>query len=152
LALRVTGLSYRRIGERLGVSHDTVARDLAAALSELQQTNAAEAQALRELELCRLDKMSRVAWRLTRKDDPGLQLFALDRLLRISERRCKLLGLDAARDSTVAVDVTVTTRGAVVAGFTIEEKAELLQRLKRGEDPPELAGPRQPALSSGGRS
>jgi len=109
--LRTTGMTYAQVAEQLGY-HDAsharqgVERAMTATLSE-------PAEALRQLELLKLDQMSAVAWRVLDTPtpivsagkimvlngvalrDPMPVLAAIDRLLRISERRCRLLGLDA---------------------------------------------------------
>lgn len=90
LELRKAGWDYATIAEQLGYSsgsgaHKAVCAGLRAALRE-------PAQELIELEVERLDAMLRTSlWQRAMNGDSH----AVDRVLRIMERRSKLLGLDA---------------------------------------------------------
>lgn len=101
--LRTEGLTYREIAAQLGFAdpsgaYRAVERGLDAIRSE-------GAEALQQLELHRLDLLHQRAWaELTRDDSQPLQ--AIDRLLKIQERRARLLGLDA-RPDTAQPAVTV---------------------------------------------
>ena len=113
LELRRRNLTYRQIADQLGMgsvsrAYDAVQRALLDAVVE-------SAEEVRKVELERLDELSRVAWRVlharhvhigrggdlaTDADgepiiDDGPTLQAIDRLLKIGERRAKLMGLDA---------------------------------------------------------
>lgn len=67
-----------------------VCQDLARALKERQDMAAADRVELRTLEAQRLDRLFLVVWRQALAGD----LAAVDRALRIQDRRAKLLGLD----------------------------------------------------------
>lgn len=101
--LRVLGLSYRQIGERMGcapsIAHKYVTR--AAEGYELQAAEAIETQ--RRLELARLDHATTIVMSQVAKlaASPKPNPAAIDQLIRISERRSKLLGLDAALEVKV---------------------------------------------------
>lgn len=89
--LRKTGASYRLIAEQVNVSYETVREDVQAVLDELRAEALTDAEELRTLELARLDGMLiSIAGQLGKGD-----LGAVDRALRVSESRRKLLGLDA---------------------------------------------------------
>jgi len=109
--LRVQGRTYQQIADALGLSHrDLARRAVERALTDVVREPAAE---LRALELERLDALWREAWRVMQTNhvrvsggrvvehdgkplrDDGPVLAAIDRLVRISERRCHLLGLNA---------------------------------------------------------
>lgn len=91
LELRKFGLSYSAIGERLGVTANTACRYVKKEIEAINKLNNESAEELRRMELERLDlAMSAIAPQV-RKGNLG----AVDRWLRISERRSKLLGLDA---------------------------------------------------------
>lgn len=108
--LRAEGRAYREIAERLGFADPSGARR--AVERGLDAIRAEGAEALRELELHRLDQLHQRAWsELTRDDEDSQPLQAIDRLLKIQERRARLLGLDA-RDTTQAA-VTVNVAGGV---------------------------------------
>ncbi len=91
LELRASGASLRQIAERLGVSHEQIRLDIQAALSEAIKENVNNAETLRTMEVHRLDNMLLRIQPLINAGD----LKAIDRGLRISEQRAKLLGLYA---------------------------------------------------------
>jgi hypothetical protein len=89
LELRKAGASYRTIAEQLG--YRGVSGAFKAVTSALKATLKEPAEELRTLELERLDAMLLPLWRRVQNGDEK----AVDRVLRIAERRAKLLGLDA---------------------------------------------------------
>jgi hypothetical protein len=91
LALRREGATFTEIGEALGINRSAAHKAVSRALDELAQLAEGEVVSLRALELDRLDALQRSIW--TQAMDGALP--AVDRLLRIMERRAKLLGLDA---------------------------------------------------------
>lgn len=98
-ALRKAGLSYRAIGERLGVTKATAHRSVARALAEIIELRDGDREKLREIEVARLDGILMRQWyQALRGDGPSV-----DRVLRIMQRRCTLLGLDAPAASSVEI-------------------------------------------------
>jgi predicted transcriptional regulator len=113
LELRVAGLSLAQIGAELGVTEKSASRYVCDALTKLSEQSLADAEQLRTLELERLDRLQRAAELVLSRNhvhvsggkvivdeghkliDDGPVLHAIDRLLRIGERRAKLLGIDA---------------------------------------------------------
>jgi transcriptional regulator len=89
--LRKAGANYRDIAKQLGVTHSTIVQDVKAVMKELQKEQVVEADSYRTMELERLDAMQTQMWSQVQKGNQG----AVDRVLRIMERRAKLLGLDA---------------------------------------------------------
>jgi hypothetical protein len=113
--LRAKGWTYRQLGARYGISaqaaHLAVQRVLADTIRE-------PAANLRTVELEKLDHEERIAHDVlsarhpvlyqgedTGYEDDGPKLSAIDRLLKIAERRARLLGLDAPQQ----VESSVTT-------------------------------------------
>jgi hypothetical protein len=91
LELRKGGSSYRAIAKKLNTDVATAYKDVDVALKSLVQMNTASATELREIELERLDAML-----LSISDNlKSGHLGAIDRALRIMERRARLIGLDA---------------------------------------------------------
>jgi len=86
-------------------------------LEKIRKVCSEEAELVREIELQRLDELWRVANTAALKGD----LKAIDRCLRIQERRAKLLGLDAVES------VTVEHSGEIKID---DARASLLARLK----------------------
>jgi hypothetical protein len=91
LELRRSGESLRTIATLQAVSPQTVANDLNHALDELKAHIVDGADRLRALELARLDELTRAYWSQA-VDSHDLK--AANLLVRISERRARLLGLD----------------------------------------------------------
>ena len=96
LALRREGATFSEIGEALGINRSAAHKAVSKALDELAQLSEGEVISLRALELDRLDVLQRAIW-MQAMD--GV-LPAVDRLLRIMERRAKLLGIDAPTKHT----------------------------------------------------
>ncbi len=91
LKLRSAALSYSQIAARLGVSKTTAFDYVSKALAELREDRKKRAGVLLDLELERLDYAQRGVWgRVVNGDVQALAIF-----LRLSERRSRLLGLDA---------------------------------------------------------
>ena len=106
LELRLAGAHIDAIGRKVGLHKSNVSRRIKAALAEIP---AAEAEALRSLENERLDAMQVAIWGKVRKGDLG----AVDRAIRISERRSRLNGLDAPQRVDLgarAVDIEAVAR------------------------------------------
>jgi hypothetical protein len=89
LALRKAGVSYVGIAEALGYSSGSGA--FKAVSAGLKKTLQEPADELRKLELARLDDMLKA---IASHVSAG-SLTAIDRAIKIQERRAKLLGLDA---------------------------------------------------------
>ncbi len=123
LKLRQQGMPYRQIGERLGCSGATALRYVRDSLDRLAKANEAETKLLRTLELSRLDDLYQRAYEVLEAThyliaaggviehdgkelhDSAPVLRAIDRLVKISERRCALLGIDAPKDDGGALDI-----------------------------------------------
>lgn len=113
LDLRRSGASLRRIAAQLGVSHVQVRTDIKEALEEAIKENVDNAEQLRTMELERLDDM---LLRISKQVSDG-HLGAIDRALRISEQRAKLLGLYAP----TKIEGTLNHHVKAYHGFTPDE-------------------------------
>lgn len=94
--LRAGGLSYREIAAALGYASENAANK--AVLSLLARAEAESADALRALENTRLDLLWQKAYRgivASEKSEQGVSAPLIGAAVRISERRARLLGLDA---------------------------------------------------------
>jgi hypothetical protein len=91
LELRKGGASYRQIGERLGVSDCQAHNDVSRCLDNLSKLADDVAGHLRTMEEARLDALLLAVMPQARQGNLG----AVDRVVRIMERRARLLGLDA---------------------------------------------------------
>lgn len=91
MELRKRGASYRRIAAELGVSHTQARDDVFEALADLAAHTRDKAAEYRALELERLElPMEALAPDVERGDKD-----AIDRWVKLSESRRRLLGLDA---------------------------------------------------------
>jgi len=96
MELKLAGKSYRTIARKLGFRGPSGAHKAVAAY--LRKTLTAPSDELRRIELERLDRLQVVAWkRVTVTAD----LKAISTVLKIMERRAKLLGLDAPQAFTI---------------------------------------------------
>lgn len=98
VSLRLAGLTYEQIGERLGITKqgvlDLVTRTLERAENE-------KAHEMRALEGARLDRAQAAIWSRVLEGDTK----AIDTYLRISQRRARLFGLEAPTQIAVAMNV-----------------------------------------------
>ena len=91
LQLRKAGLSYATIGTQLHCTKQNAYRLVKSALDNLRTHCAEATETLRQLELERLDALLMGLWTPASRGDHA----AIDRVLKIMERRARLLGLDA---------------------------------------------------------
>jgi hypothetical protein len=168
-ALRRAGLSFSQIGVQLGVPKTTAYRDVVTLLQRLVKRQALAVEEYRRMELERLDDLERAARRVltTRHvavnngqvvripvegipagqprqfevmQDDGPILAAIDRLVRVAERRARLLGLDMPTkiDANVTdwTKVTSVDTDALAAKMVrlVESQAEHLAQAPPGED------------------
>lgn len=98
LELRKAGMTFPAIAKAMGYKdHSGVVKAYQKAMHE---TLAQPANEIRELEVARLDQM----WQTWYPKAVGGNAGALDRCLRIMERRARLLGLDAPTQMRLMVD------------------------------------------------
>jgi len=110
LELRKAGATYEDIASKLRYAsatgaHKAVVRAMQAIIEE-------PAQEVRKIEIERLDRMLLSVWGQVRDGNLG----AIDRVLRIMERRARLLGLDAP---TVAQHRMADADGEVIPGLSM---------------------------------
>ena len=94
--LRAAGLSFRRIAERLGITHTQARRDILAGLSALHKELVQQTKELVALEKERLEMpLARLAKIIQDKNaDVRDKCLAIETWRKLSESRRKLLGLD----------------------------------------------------------
>ena len=97
LRLRAAGASYRAIGETLNVS---TTRSWELVDEALREHVAEGVAALRELECRRLDQLQMACWPAAMRGIPR----HIDSVLRVMQRRSRLLGLDAPREVAITGD------------------------------------------------
>lgn len=104
-SLRKTGKTLQEIADELYVSIATVRRDIDALIEQYATTTKLDVTEWKLLEIERLEALNMWLWSNAQTGDYG----AIDRLIKISERRSKLLGLDAPARN---VNVTITPEQA----------------------------------------
>lgn len=117
-SLRARRLTYQAIAEQCGYGSASACRK--AIQRELQRVVVTNVDELRREELAMLDKLHTECWDLAMDKGYKGRLFAVDRLLAISERRAKLLGMDAPTTGAIAAAQVVIRE--VPAGYLGEAK------------------------------
>ncbi len=110
MALRVTGLSYPKVAEQLGVSVGTAFNDCKAARSRIIELTRESAEEVRSTELDRLDRALHAIENAILAGDTR----AIDTMLKLSERRAKLLGLDAPEKHDIQAGVATPEAAAAL--------------------------------------
>lgn len=100
LDYRLKSMSYRDIGKKMGITVGTAHRYVQTAIKVIQEKYTEKADALVTLERQKLDKLEADLVDLVRGGD----VKATTAMLKIMERRAKLLGLDEPSKSEVKVD------------------------------------------------
>jgi predicted transcriptional regulator len=153
--MRVSGATVDQIAQQLGLTKSQVSHDLERTLKSRTAELGSAVENLRSLEAEKLDAMERVAWKVLAKPhyavsatgnvarhpetkevliDDGPTLQAISSLLRIQERRAKLLGLDQPTRSSVEV----TTIDSATASAEI---ARVFSQLVQGRPGPAASYP-----------
>lgn len=111
LKLRTAGASYDTIAERLNYADGSNARrDIQAALKDVIRE---PAQEVLTLELSRLDQMLLGLYRKA----IGGDVAAVDRVIRIMDRRAAYLGIDAPKESSV--DIKTDSRERILSRLEV---------------------------------
>jgi len=100
IQLRAERVTFEEIAARCGYGSRGAAHH--AVMRELDRCVTKDVEELRTQELHMLDVMHREVWQLFMDKKNRGRLFAVDRLLAISERRSKLMGLDLSNDNAIA--------------------------------------------------
>lgn len=95
LQLAIAGVDYQTIADKVGYNSRQAAH--AAVKSALIDTLRPPADELRQMQLARLDDMIKYLWSQVSKGNYN----AVDRIIKIEERRARLLGLDAPTKTDV---------------------------------------------------
>lgn len=126
LALKIAGASYPEIAEALDIAVSTAHNDVQRALRDIPKD---EADELRTIELSRLDRMQRELWAEAMKKEIPLvaRLPLMDRILKLIDRRAKMLGLDSPTQVEVTgadidIDKAMATLQAAMNGKTFNDE------------------------------
>lgn len=136
LELRLRGYSYPAIAREMEMSTEGARKCVMRAMEEVRTQSQETALEVREQEAARLDRilvtLERLLERAEAADDVDNALAVQDRLLKVQERRARLLGLDLAR-----VEVTGAGGGpiaiAAIQRVIVDPSRPVLEELKRDE-------------------
>lgn len=92
--LRLKGKTFDQIGRAIGVTKMAAWTMVNKELGEVAKATAETAELLRDVEARRLEEMTEKAHGLMQASSGDLRLRAIATLVKVSERRAKLLGLD----------------------------------------------------------
>ena len=115
----LAGLNYRDMAVALNVSLGTIAHDVGIILARWREEQVRTIGDITEIELRRLDTMLNAVW----GDAKAGKLGHIDRVIRIDERRARILGTDAPTEANVnlldtrdANDLTDDELAAIASG------------------------------------
>ena len=111
LELRKEGHTYESISEQLGYS--TPSASYKAVMRRLKDMDRPAVSMLRELEVQRLDAMLYAVWHDVLQGDAG----AVSTALKISERRSRLLGLDAPHTVEARTRIDILSWNQAIRDF-----------------------------------
>ncbi|WP_461152340.1 hypothetical protein [Saccharopolyspora tripterygii] len=127
LQLRLSGATFQQIADELGYTDKTAAyKSIRHALDRIGRE---EAQELFDLDLARLDRLLMAVWPQAMKGD----LFAVDRALKIMERRARMVGYDGVQLTITSSsgDAPVANGLPSLADILGTETGEVEQRMAR---------------------
>lgn len=131
LQLRAQKLPYEEIARRCGYASRSAA--YRAIQREMDRTIVANVEQLRQEEMLLLDQLQAEVYALAFDRENRSRLFAIDRLLQISDRRCRLMGLDRPPDDVQFGQVVVREVPAGYLAPAAPPVASPLQGEKEGE-------------------
>jgi len=102
LNYKLMGLSYEQIGNKLDVHKSTAYRYVKKALDIVMESYTLKAERVVAMELAKLDRLEIAMNKLLIKDKTSSA--AVDKIIKIMERRAKFLALDAPSKSEVKLD------------------------------------------------
>lgn len=145
LELRKSGASFPAIARTLGYAHPSGA--YRSVMAGLRKTLQEPADDLRQLETSRLDEMLMRLWPQVIAGDHS----AMDRVLRIMERRAKYMGLDAAQKAEVSSTVELEV-SRLSDEQLFEQAAKLVDRYReqRASSALEAGGAVEPSSRQAG--
>jgi AraC-like DNA-binding protein len=105
LSLRRQGYTLAEVAEKCGYQDKSGA--YRAIKRELDRLPAGDAADLRKLEVIRLESMLKIAVEMAEDKSYRGRLFAVDRVIAISERLSRLMGLDIKLDDAMSTNVVI---------------------------------------------
>ncbi len=122
VALRLSGATYQQIGDKLGVTSSAAHLQVKQELETRAKQSEGKIVELRQIELARVDRVLLAIWDKVLKSDYK----AIDKFVKLSERRAKLLGLDAPVQHKVEQHNIIE----YIEGMSDEELTKQIERLE----------------------
>ena len=139
LGLRSAGATYREIAAQMDVTLSYAYALVMDGLADIRQDARESAEETKEIELGRLDRLYlRFRKKLDGQGDNPDEATGLQ-LLRIMERRAKLLGLDAPQEIVGAGGGPLQVSNVTASEEFIDRVEKLVARLGAGESPEAVA-------------
>jgi DNA-binding CsgD family transcriptional regulator len=137
--MRLRGLMYREIAERLGITYETAVRTISRVMrreaAQDQDTDPNSVEAVRQMELGRLDRLWSVWFpRALGNPEEGLEpnMAAATYCLKVMKRRAEYLGLDREEKAPqFAVNLTANVLQHAAEAARAPEELEALERVAR---------------------
>ena len=98
---RLAGATYQAIADQMGCTTSNVHKMVKKEMEQVTKETREDVEQLRAMEVSRLDEAQRAIWNQIANGHLG----AVDRLVKISDRRSKLLGLDAPQKTAFTAGV-----------------------------------------------
>jgi hypothetical protein len=107
--------TYREIGDALGVASSTVSEDVKVIREQWRQRATADYSTLLAEELAKLDLLERelLPKALSGGPEAGVNLYAVDRVLAIRDRRARMVGLDAPQRIEVTARLELIAKAMI---------------------------------------
>lgn len=121
--LRKAGVTYRQIGEKLGVSYEQVRRDCDYVLAEYAREAKDQAESWRTTQVQRCEDLILGLWSKASKGDPN----SVRAMMAVFERQANLLGMDAPKKQ----EITGADGGAIQVEQTIDVNVSREERQQR---------------------
>jgi len=131
----LAGLNYRDIASQLNVSLGTISRDANAVINRLKKEQVLDAQKAILLDLRRIDVLINGIW----TDAKNGKLLAVDRVIKLLERRAKMLGYDEQTlnlnvSGGVDIEAIRDQRWQAVSGALLEALSDDQEQELESED------------------
>lgn len=126
LAFRLQGLTYDQIGKKLKITAQAANKRVLALMVKMASEISEEADKVRELELMRLDRLMLNQWDAADTGD----FKAVEVILKIMDRRAKLLGIDAPT-KTAQTDTQGNDLNAAYENMSEAERIKRIEELTK---------------------
>jgi hypothetical protein len=131
----LAGLNYRDIASQLNVSLGTISRDVKAVINRLKKEQVLEAEQAILVDLRRIDVALHSIW----DDVKAGKLLAIDRMIKLMERRAKMLGYDEQTlnlnvSGGVDIEAIRDQRWQAVSGALLEALSDDQEQELESED------------------